>query len=502
MNHYFLGIDVSTTASKALVIDQEGHVVASHSKEYALKTPYPLWAEQNPDDWWEATSHSIQQVLKKVSPESIASIGLTGQMHGLVSLDKKGKPLRPAILWNDQRSNAECEEITEQLGSDFLIKHIGSILLPCFITPKLLWLKKQEPDVYDAISHILLPKDYVRFCLSGEYATDVSDASGLGLLDIEKRIWSTALLSILKIPHSWLPRLFESQEISATVSAAAAKKTGLKVGTPIAAGAGDQPAQSIGNGIIESGLVSLAVGTSGVTFSIADKYHPDLQGRVNTFCHAIPNKWFHMGVTMSAAGSLRWLRDTLAPTSSYASLDQKAVTISRGSNGLLFAPYLSGERHPHSDAFARATWVGLTLNHQLAHMIRSVLEGVAFSLRDNIELFRILGIHPESVIMSGGGANSELWSMIIAEVMGLPLYTLHSNEGAALGAAILAAVGVKAWPDVPSACCDLIKKNKEILPDPLAVTTYDQIYKIYRELYPNLSKTFHHLTEFDAMKFH
>lgn len=501
MTSYFIGIDVSTTASKTLVIDTQGKVVACQTAAHPLSTPYPLWSEQNPQDWWSATCATLREVLKTIPAEHITAIGLTGQMHGLVTIDQHGYPLRPAILWNDQRSSEQCEKITRQLGADFITQHLGSILLPCFITPKLLWLKENEPEIYKKIAHILLPKDYIRFRLSGEYATDVADGSGLGLMDIKKRAWSDILISAADIPEHWLPSLHESQHICAWVNAAAAAETGLKIGTPIVAGAGDQPAQGIGSGIVEPGAASLAVGTSGVMFSVTDQYKPDPQGRLNTFCHAVPNQWFYMGVTMSAAGSMRWLRDMLAPNTYYAALDKQAALIRHGADGLLFAPYLSGERHPHSDPFARGAWVGLTLRHGLAHMTRAVMEGVAFSLRDLLELLHLLGIHPSDLMISGGAANSSLWKKIIAEVMGLPLYTVNSNEGAALGAAILAAVGVKAWPDVFSACNDLIKKHNSEIPQPEGIAAYQKLYPLYRKLYPSLREIFQQLSIYESETF-
>jgi xylulokinase len=496
---YFMGIDVSTTASKALVIDETGAIKACRSYPHTLQTPKPLWSEQNPDEWWHATCHAIKDVIHEIPASEIAGIGLTGQMHGLVVLDKEGKVLRPAILWNDQRSSLECEDITKTLGDKFILKHIGSNLFPCFLITKLLWLKKHEPDCYDQIAHILLPKDYIRFCLSGKYVTDVSDGSGIGLMDIANRTWSPILSQEFGFARSILPELCESQDVCATVSKEAATQTGLVSGTLIVGGAGDQPAQSIGSGIIKNGMVSMAVGTSGVLLSATDSYKPDSMGRVNTFCYAIPGHWFHMGVTMSAAGSLRWFRDNFTPNMEYPELDKLAKKVSRGSNGLLFAPYLSGERHPHSDSFARGCFVGLTLRHSLPHMIRAVLEGVAFSLNDTLELIKSLGINPTSIIVSGGAANSVLWKNILAEVLGLSLHTINSNEGAAFGAAILASVGTKAWADVPSACEALIQNTGTIAPDKNGIESYREIFPAYQALYPNLKPINTQLAKFDHL---
>ncbi len=410
-------------------------------------------------------------------------------MHGLVILDAEGRPLRPAILWNDQRSHVECQEITEMLGADYLYQHIGSAMLPCFFTPKLLWIKKNEPLIYHKIAHVLLVKDYIRYRLSGAYISDVADASGMGLMEIAKRTWSQHILSTLDIPQNWLPTLCESPEIASTVSTTGAAATQLLAGIPIVGGAGDQPAQSIGSGVDGPHKVSMAIGTSGVVFTVNDAYHPEPQGRLNTFCHAIPNTWFHMGVTLSAAGSFEWFRNTLAPKTPYAELDQLAQIIPVGSNGLLFTPYLSGERHPHADPLVRASFVGLTLRHNLGHMARAVMEGVAFSLKDVMELFYQNGIKPTAITVSGGAANSPLWRQIIADVIGLPLYVVNTNEGAALGAAVLAAVGCKAYPSVKDACQHMILRSPSAQPIASHVEQYNQVYAVYRQLYPLLRET-------------
>ncbi|MCC2626173.1 MAG: xylB [Burkholderiales bacterium] len=494
---YFLGIDVSTTASKVLAIDEKGIAKSCKSYLHTLQTPKPLWSEQHPHEWWQATLNAIKDVLKEIPANKIASIGLTGQMHGLVILDKHGKVLRPAILWNDGRSSLECESITKTFGAQFILEHIGSNLFPCFLITKLLWLKKHEPDCYNQIAHILLPKDYIRFCLSGKYITDVSDGSGIGLMDIAKRTWSDVLLQEFDLTYNILPKLCESPEVSATVSVDASIETGLIAGTLIVGGAGDQPAQSVGSGVIKKDMLSLTIGTSGVILSATDSYNPDPKGRVNTFCYAIPGYWFNMGVTMSAAGSLRWFRDNITPGVDYPDLDLLASNISRGSNGLLFTPYLSGERHPYSDPFARGNFVGLTLRHNLSHMVRAVLEGVAFSLRDVLDLIKSLGIDPISIMISGGAANSLLWKNIIAEIMGATLYTINSNEGAAFGAAILGAVGAEAWSNVPEACNALVKKNETIIPDKVGIATYKRLYPVYRDIYPQLQTIFDKLSKFE-----
>ncbi len=360
MPRYFIGVDVSTTASKALAIDEQGVVVASQSYPHPISTPYPLWSEQNPLDWWEASSHALRDITQKIPASQIAAVGLTGQMHGLTTLDAAGNPVRPAILWNDQRSGAECDAITAKVGANKLYQLTGSLMLPGFTAPKLAWLRTHEPDSYARIAHILLPKDYVRYCLSGAYITDVADGSGIGLMDIARRGWSDEMIAAFDFPRSWLPALRESPEVTATVNEAGAAATGLPVGTPIVGGAGDQPAQAIGSSITRPGETSLTVGTSGVVFTAASRYAPEPEGRLHTFCHAIPGAWFYMGVMLSAAGSLRWLHDELAPDRSYEALSELAATIPLGADGLLFTPYLSGERHPHPSRSAgawRVRWI-------------------------------------------------------------------------------------------------------------------------------------------------
>jgi xylulokinase len=497
MPKYFIGIDVSTTASKALVIDEQGNVVTSKGYPHNLSTPRPLWSEQDPENWWDATSKSLRDVLKQVSPDDVAAVGLTGQMHGLTTLDENGKPIRPAILWNDQRSGAQCEYITEKVGPQRLYQIIGSILLAGFTAPKLLWLRENEPDCYRQIKHILLPKDYVRFRLSGAYVADVADGSGLALMDIGKRDWSDELLAAYDFPRAWLPELCESQEVCAYVSEEAAAQTGLKVGTPIVGGAGDQPAAGVGNGIVERDQASLTVGTSGVAYAISDHYAPEPNGRLHTFCGPIPGTWFHMGVMLSAAGGLRWFHDEFTPEMSYDELNQRAEDVPRGSLGLLFAPYLTGERNPHPDPLARAAFVGLTLRHGLSQMIRAVMEGVAFGMRDQLELLRSLGVNPTEAVVSGGAANSPIWRQLMTDIMGIPLYAVNTNEGAAFGAAILASVGAGAYPDVPSACKQMVRKIGTIQPDPAGVADYARLYPTFQALYPALKTTYAQLAQFE-----
>lgn len=497
MPSYFIGIDVSTTASKALVIDRLGTVITSASYPHDLSTPRPLWSEQDPENWWDATSRALRDVMQVISPDDVRAIGLTGQMHGLTPLDANGQSVRPAILWNDGRSGAQCTSITEKVGAEKLYQIIGSILLAGFTAPKILWMRENEPENYAQIKHVLLPKDYIRYRLSGTYVTDVADGSGFGLMDIGKRIWSDDMLAAFDIPRAWLPDLCESQEVCAYVNQEAAAQTGLKVGTPIVGGAGDQPASGVGNGIVKKDMTSLTVGTSGVAFAISDRYEPEPRGHLHTFCGPIPGTWFHMGVMLSAAGGLRWLHDEFAPNMSYDEINRHAESVPRGANGLLFAPYLTGERNPHPDPLARGAFVGLTLRHGLPHMIRAVMEGVAFGMRDQLELLRSLGVNPTEAVVSGGAANSPVWRALMTDIMGIPLYTINTNEGAAFGAAILASVGVGDFPDVPTACAEMVRKVETSHPDTAGAADYARLYPTFQGLYPALKNSFAQLAAFE-----
>ncbi len=505
---YLLGIDVSTTGAKALLIDGEGKVVASHTTEYPLSTPRPLWSEQNPADWWQGACESIQAALSEagLSGEAVSAVGLTGQMHGLVMLDKADQVLRPAILWNDQRTGAQCVEITEKVGGlDRLLQLTGNQVLPGFTAPKIVWVRENEPGVYERTTHILLPKDYVRFCLTGEYATEVSDASGMSLLDVAHRRWSKEMLQALDIPEAWLPICTESDQVSGRISASAAQATGLKAGTPVVGGGGDQAAQAVGSGIVKAGVISVTSGTSGVVFAHSEKYAFEPQGRLHAFCHAVPGKWHFMGVMLSAGGSFRWLRDSigdiekaaaaLSGDDPYNLLTREAALAPVGSEGLLFLPYLTGERTPYPDPEARGAFVGLTLRHTKRHLVRSVLEGVSFGLRDSLELIKGLGVPIEQVRASGGGARSPLWRQIQADVFGAELVLVNVTEGAAYGAALLAGVGGGAYRSVEEAVAATIKVTDRTAPVPENAKKYEALYPIYRSLYPALRDTFHALTD-------
>jgi len=490
---YFLGIDTSTTSSKALLIDERGEVVAVASSPHTLQTPKPLWSEQNPLEWWQAVSASIRSVLEKagVGGEAVIAVGLTGQMHGLVLLDEAGEVLRPAILWNDQRTQAQCDEIHARIGRERFIQITGNVALTGFTAPKILWVQENEPEVYARAKHVLLPKDFIRLKLTGEYAMDKADGAGTVLFDLKARTWSTEVLSALGIQAAWMPPTFEGPEFTGKITPEAAALTGLKVGTPVAAGGGDQAAQAVGVGVVEAGIVALTVGTSGVVFAASPSALVEPEGRLHAFCHAVPGMWHFMGVMLSAAGSLQWYRDTLAPEMSFDDLLKEAESVPAGSEGLQFLPYLSGERTPYPDPLARGAFIGLTLRHGRGHMTRAVLEGVSFGLKDSFTLIQNAGLGEiRQVRASGGGTKSALWRQILASVLEAELVTVNTAEGAAYGAALLAAVGAGNWPDVASACRAAVKLTGSTLPDAEQVKTYRQSYLLYRELYPALKSSF------------
>jgi xylulokinase len=494
---YYLGIDVSTTGVKALLIDGQGGVIETATTDLPLSTPRPLWSEQNPADWWDGAIKSIQQVIAKsgISGNDIEAIGLTGQMHGLTLLDEAGQVLRPAILWNDQRTGAQCDEIRERLGKRRLVEITGNDALTGFTAPKILWVREHEPDVYAKVRHILLPKDYVRFKLTGDYAVDKADGAGMLLMDVKRRDWSGEVLEALDIPAAWLPRAYEGPEVTGHISDEAAQLTGLKAGTPVVGGGGDQAAQAVGVGAVAPGIIALTLGTSGVVFASSAEPFIEPEGRLHAFCHSVPNRWHMMGVMLSAAGSLRWYRDTMAAGVDFDALVKPAADIPAGSEGLLFLPYLTGERTPHPDPLARGAFVGLTIRHSQPHLTRAVLEGVAFGLRDSFELMKSAGLTEiKQVRASGGGARSLLWRQILADVLGVELVTVNTTEGAAYGAALLAAVGAGVWPDVDTACTSCVKVTGSTAPQPEVVAQYEPVYQQYRALYPALKEISHQLS--------
>ncbi len=475
-----VGIDVGTTGVKALAIDATGEVLARAEIGYELQTPQPGWAEQDPEDWWRASELALaslgDQLGERGGSEAITGIGLSGQMHGLVCLDEQLAVIRPAILWNDQRTGEECAEIERLVGLEQLIRLTGNRALPGFTAPKLLWLRRHEPDVYARIRHVLLPKDYVRLRLTGELAIDAADASGTLLFDVAARRWSERVLETLEIPAEWLPRVLESPEPSGVT----------QTGVAVAAGAGDQQAGALGVGVVRPGPLSLVLGTSGVVFAALDRYVCDPEARVHAFCHALPGTWEAMGVMLSAAGSLRWLRDVLAPGAGYEELTAEAARRQPGVEGLLFQPYLQGERTPHVDPHARGAFTGLSLVHDRGALVRAVLEGVAYGLRDSLELLRELGVRAETGRASGGGARSRLWLEIVASVLGLPLELTAVEEGAAYGAALLGGVAAGVFPDAEAAVEACVRVRDRVEPNSDWQEAYELGYARFRALYPAL----------------
>jgi xylulokinase len=487
-----LGIDISTTATKAVLVDEQGSVVGVASSTYGYSTPQPLWSEQDPHLWWEATCSAIAEVFNVtgVSGHDIISVGLTGQMHGSVLLNERDDVVRPAILWNDQRTEAECDEIRQLVGPERLIAVTGNDALAGFTAPKLLWVRNHEPEMWSQVRHVLLPKDYVRLRLTGSHAVDVADGSGTILFDLRRRTWSQEVLDSLNLDRGLFPPTFEGPEITGSVSAGAAQPTGLSVGTPVVAGGGDQSANAVGVGAVRPGVVALSLGTSGVIFATTDGPTIEARGRVHSFCHAVPDRWHMMGVMLSAAGSLRWFRDTLAPGTDYEDLVGEAAGAPPGADGLVFLPYLTGERTPHPDPYARGAFVGLTVRHERRHLTRAVLEGVAFGLKDGLDLMVEAGTPaPNQVRASGGGVRSELWRQILADVLGAEIVTVGTEEGAAYGAALLAAVGAGWFPSVEEACDQLVGVTPAAEPSS-DTDTYREAHRLYRRMYPALSPLF------------
>ena len=490
-----LGIDVSTTATKAVLIDEAGVVRGIGTAEYPFSVPRPLWSEQDPALWRDGTRAAIRSVLASsgVGGDAVEAVGLTGQMHGAVLLDAAGEVLRPAILWNDQRTGAECDAIRAAVGPERLIAITGNDALTGFTAPKLVWVRDHEPDTWRRIAHVLLPKDYVRLWLTGDYALDKADGAGTLLFDLAARDWSTEVLGALGIDPAWLPPTFEGPEITGSISAAAAGATGLRAGTPVVAGGGDQAANAVGVGAVEVGTMALSLGTSGVIFATTDRPIFEPRGRVHAFCHAVPGRWHLMSVMLSAAGSLRWFRDALAPGVEFGDLVALAGDVPAGSGGLRFLPYLSGERSPHPDPLARGAFVGLTLAHDRRHLTRAVLEGVAFGLRDGLDLMVEAGMPaPAQIRASGGGTVSPLWRQILADVLDAEIATVSTSEGAAYGAGLLAAVGAGWFTTVGDATSALVTATPVAAPGPDA-PAYVEAHAIYRDLYPALAPSFRRL---------
>ena len=482
-----LGIDIGTGGTRAVLIDAKGVVLATETVEHPpFGSPKPGWAEQDPDDWWRVAVVAIKRIVSKFRADSIAAIGLTGQMHGSVLLDKNDRPLRPALLWCDQRTEKKCDEITRKIGARKLIKLVSNPAITGFTLPKLLWVRENERKVWKQVTSVLLPKDYIRLRLSGDKASDVADSSGTLLFDVRNRKWSREMIERFDIGLEKLPTVYESTEITGQVSKRAAAETGLRAGTPIVAGAGDNAAGAIGMGITKPGSVSCTIGTSGVVFAVSDTPRLDPKGRIHTMCHAIPGRWHNTGVTLAAGLSLKWFRTNFGSGKSYEELDRTAESVPAGSDGAIWLPYLMGERSPHLDPNARAAFTGLTASHTSAHLTRTVMEGVAFSLRDSLEVFKENGAKVESIRLGGGGAKSRLWCQIQADVYGQKAETLVADEGAAYGAALLAGVGVKIWRSVDEACKKTIRVAERFSPDRKRVAILNEQYKKYRALYPLL----------------
>jgi len=483
---YYIGIDVSTTATKALLMDAGGAVTAIGRSEYGYDTPRPLWSEQSPSLWWDAAIEAIAEALNVagIGGAEVSALGLTGQMHGLVLLDADGRVVRPAILWNDQRTQLETDEIRDLIGRKRLIALTGNDALTGFTAPKLLWVRNNEPETYDRVAQVLLPKDYLRYRLTGEFASDKAGASGTLLFDLAARDWSSEMLDTLGFDREWFPSTHEGPAVTGVLTEDAAAATGLRVGTPVVAGGGDQSANGVGTGAIVEGVVAISVGTSGVVFAAADRPIIEPNGRLHAFCHAIPDTWHLMGVMLSAAGSYRWFRDAIAPDRNFSELDEAAASVRPGSNGLIFLPYLTGERTPHPDPNARGAFVGLT-----------VMEGVALGLRDSVELMAS-EIELGEARVSGGGAASGLWVRIIADVIGRPVRLVGGEESAAHGAALLAATGDGGYATVGEAAAAGVSLGTVIEPTADA-KVYDEAYAVYRELYPALKASFAQLGDLD-----
>lgn len=499
----FLGIDVGTSGTKALVCREDGLVLGVGVANHPISHPQPGWSEQNPEDWWTSSVQAVQQAVRQaqVPSHTLGGIGLSGQMHGSVFLDRHRKVLRPALLWNDQRTVNECTEIEELAGGRAaLIQMVSNPAFTGFTAPKILWLKKHEPQVYQNLDSVMLPKDYLRYRLTGDDATDVSDASGTLLLDVKLRRWHTALLQKLQLSQDVLPPCFESTELTGQLSAAAAKELGLPAGLPVAAGGGDQAAGAVGSGIVQTGLVSAVLGTSGVVFAHAPRPDTHPKGQVHTMCHAVRNAWHMMGVVLSAGGSLQWFRNQFCQEEvhqakvqnkdPYELIIEAVQPIAPGAEGLFFLPYLTGERHPYADPFARGAWLGLSVRHSRWHLARAVIEGITFALKDCLCVMEGLGIQFKQIRLAGGGSRSAFWRQLQADIFGHPVALVNSTEGAALGAAIIAMVGTRVYNDIPEACRCILQVVETMDPNPKRHARYAELHAEYQRLYPLLQSAF------------
>src|SRR5580693_4949432 len=486
---YWLGIDVGTGGTRALLVDQAGQMRhASTAPHEDVRMERVLWAEQRPENWWDAARQAVRSVLAeaKISGKDVRGIGLSGQMHGLVILDASQHVIRPALIWSDQRSQPQVDWINQTIGKDAVLRYTANPVLTGFTLPKLLWVRDNEPRNFERVKTMVLPKDYVRFQLTGDFASDVSDASGTALFDVVQRRWSFEMVDALGLDRGILARVYESSEVTGRVNEEAARETGLAPGTPVVAGGGDQASSAVGNGIVAPGVVSCTIGTSGVVFAHSDKPQYDPAGRVHTFCHAVKGAWHVMGVTQGAGLSLQWFRNQLAPGTDYDTLTAEAATAPAGSEGLYWLPYLMGERTPHLDATARGGWIGLTARHTRADLIRSLLEGVSYSQKDCLDIIEQMGVSIRSVRASGGGARSPFWRQMLADVFGKRVVTLQTQEGSAYGAALLALVGTGVYASVPEVSKAVIREVDSISPQPEAAQVYAAGHPIYKSLYPAL----------------
>jgi xylulokinase len=492
-----IGLDVGTSGARAVAVDLLGNVVASASEPYPLSTPRPGWTEQDPEDWWAASLKVLGRVGSELKDPPLG-LGLTGQMHGSVFLDEADRVIRPALLWSDQRTASQCQTITEKVGADRLVEITGNPAITGFQAPKILWLRENEPAAYARVRRVLLPKDYIRLRLTGERATDASDASGTLLLDLRRRAWSDEILDSLEVPRAWLPDVHEGPDVTGAVTAEAAAVSRLPAGLLVAAGGGDNAASAVGNGIVREGLVSSSIGTSGVVFAHSETARIDPRGRLHAFCHAVPGRYHLMGVTLSAGGSLRWWREVAGGELDYESMADLAAAAPPGSEGLLFLPYLSGERTPHLDPRARGVFAGLTLRHTQAHLTRAVMEGVTYSLKDCLDVMSELGVPMSEIRATGGGARSALWRRLQADVFGLPVHRTRTEEGPAFGAALLAGVAAGAYADVFDACSVIEMRPEVDAPDPDRHRLYQRYHAAYADLYATTAPLMHSLADLDS----
>lgn len=503
---YFIGIDVGTSGIKTIIIDENGELIARVFKDIPLYTPHPNWAEQDPQDWWQATITTIREAISSanIDAASVAGIGLSGQMHSSVMLDENNEVLRPSILWCDTRTSEQCRWITETVGEENLVNWVSNPALEGFTAPKIIWVRDHEPEIYDKINHVVLPKDYIRYKMTDEYAMEVSDAAGTLLFDVQRRQWSHEMMDAIGLPKDVMPAVFESIDICGAITKSVAEVTGLKAGTPVVGGGADNTCGAVGTGIVRSGRVLASLGTSGVVFAHMDEMHVDPDLRVHSFCHSIPHKWYLMGVVLFAGGSLQWLRNTVGEIEvsaarmmdidPYELMTRQASRAPIGSEGLVFLPYLMGERTPHKDANAKGAFIGLSARHDRTHLIRSVMEGITFAMRDSIEIMRDLGLSLSEIRATGGGARSDLWRQIQADIYGMEVVTVNAEEGPAFGAAILAAVGTGMFNQVEEATDEWVKIVTRTEPDAKASEQYDEYYQVFRDLYPVLKPGFDRLS--------